>query len=226
MTMRTTTARTMTLTAGMVALLVILSAAGPRAVGAPIHDAASAGDAATVYQLIRQYPTMLELRDKQGASPLYKAALNGRTDLVRGLIAMNAEVTVATTDGLTPLHWAALHGDLEICRMLLDAGADVNARSTVQANTPLHEVWSGGHVEVAKLLIERGADINAVEKWYGMTILHYAADHRKPELVRTLLEAGADLTIPAENGRTAMDMAKDDESRAVLKLSAWLGSDQ
>jgi len=184
---------------------------------APIHDAAAAGDTATVYSLIRAYPTMLELRTRRGASPLYEAALNGHTELVRGLIAMHAEVTVATTDGLTPLHWAALHGDVDLCHVLIEAGADVNARSTVQGNTPLHEVWGGGYVEVAQLLIEHGAAIDAVEKFYGMTILHYAAAHFKPKLLKALLDAGADPAIEDNRGRTVFDWARDSESKHALE---------
>lgn len=193
----------------LIATAALLCTAGlaPSLYSAPIHDAAAAGDAETVYRLIEQYPTMLELRDEQGASPLYKAAWNGRTELVRGLIARGAEVNVATTNGLTPLHGGALNGYLEICRMLLDYGADPNARSTVQGNTPLHVVWQGGHAEVAALLIEHGADINAVEKWYGMTPLHYAAVHGKVDLATTLLAKGANTTMTDHTGRTAAQLS-------------------
>lgn len=199
------------------ALLFCCSGLAAPVYSAPIHDAAAAGDAETVYRLIDQYPTMLELRNEQGASPLHQAAWHGRTELVRGLIARGAEVNVATTNGLTALHGGALNGYTEICRMLLDRGADPNARSTVQGNTPLHIVWQGGYAEIAALLIAHGADVNAVEKSYGMTPLHYAAVFGKTELATTLLTQGANAGIADNNGHTAAELSATAQIAALFK---------
>lgn len=201
---------------------LVLCAAGAAAPShslrsAPIHDAAAAGDAETVYRLIREYPTMLELRDERGGSPLYHAAWNGRAELVRGLIAIGAEVNVATTDGLTALHGGALNGYAEVCRALLERGADPNARSTVQGNTPLHIVWRGGYAEIAAMLIEYGAEVNAVEKWYGMTPLHYAAVYGRAELAATLLARNADTEIRDGSGRTAAQLAATADVAALFR---------
>lgn len=184
---------------------------------APVHDAAAAGDAETVYRMIRDYPTMLELRDERGASPLYHAAWNGRAELVRGLIELGAEVNVATTDGLTALHGGALNGYAEVCRALLERGADPNARSTVQGNTPLHIVWRGGYAEIAAMLIEYGAEVNAVEKWYGMTPLHYAAVYGRTELAATLLAHNAGTEIRDGSGRTAAQLAAAADVAALFR---------
>ena len=193
---------------------------------APIHEAAKIGDAETVFRLIDQHPTMLELMDEGGATALYYAAWNGHTETVQGLLERGADARTATPNGLTPLHWAALEGHLEICSLLLDAGADVNARSTVQGNTPLHEVWGGGHAEVAALLIERGADVDATEKWYGMSILHYALAHEKPELVQTLLLHGADPYLEDKHGRNAYQTPTGPESANALKMLTPVNSGQ
>ena len=197
--------------------LPLLFASGPFALSAPVHDAAIDGNVDLVLSLIEADPSMLEIRNEIGASPLYYAASEGHLELTNKLIALGAEVTVATNDGLTPLHWAALRAHIEVCEVLLDNGSDVNARSTVQGNTPLHEVWNnGGSVDVALLLIERGAEIDAVEKWYGMSILHYAANKGLPELARALIERGADLTLRDRYGMTPSTHARDAATRAVF----------
>ncbi len=184
---------------------------------APVHDAAIAGDAETVFQLIEKDPTMLEIRDEIGASPLYYAASLGHLELARQLVARGAEVTVATTDGLTPLHWAAVRQFYEVSLLMLENGADVNARSTVQANTPLHEVWNnGGSPEIAALLIEWGAETDAVENWYGMTPLHYAAEKGLAELARVLIDHGADLAVTDRWGRTPGQLARDAATRSIF----------
>lgn len=214
--MRLPLLRSPLLVSGIFAILLVAGGRAPLH-SAPIHDAAATGDSATVFSLIEEYPTMLELRDQRGASPLYHAAWNGHAGLVQALIERGAEATVATSDGLTPLHGSALNGHLDVSRILLDNGADVNARSTVQRNTPLHVVWKGGHAEIAALLIERGADINAVEKWYGMTPLHYAAEYGRVELIRTLLLGGADASVRDKSGRTAEELARSEEAAALFR---------
>lgn len=215
---RQATTITASITTSFAAAIALLLLTTGIAAAAPAHDAARAGDGATLYGLIASDPTMLEIRDEIGASPLYYAAWEGHLDIVERLIAMGAEVTVATTDGLTGLHWAALEGHLEVCRALLDNGADVNARTIVQGNTPLLEVWNGGgHPEVAQLLIERGADVDAVEKWNGMSILHYAANKGLPTLVRTLIDNGASESLKDNGGRTAAQHASNSATRAAFK---------
>ncbi len=175
---------------------------------APIHDAAKQGDTETVLAMIAHDPTMLEIRDEIGASPLYLAAQAGHSKLVAKLIALGAEVTVATTDGLTALHWTSLNGDITTSTLLLDNGADVNARSRVQNITPLHETWLGGHDRMARLLIERGADVDAVDEWYGNTILHFAVINGQVDLVETLLAASPDMEIRNNVGRTPANVRR------------------
>lgn len=184
---------------------------------APIHDAARQGDLGTVTTILESHPELIELLDEIGASPLWVAAANGKTNVVRALLARGADPTNATIDGLTGLHWAALHGYYDVCVALLDAGADVNARSKIQGNTPLHEVWNGGgQVAVAQLLIERGADIDATEKFYGMTPLHYAAVKNLPDLAAILVEGGASTTIADDRGNAPSSYARSRAMRSIL----------
>lgn len=199
------------------ALLALIPLLSTTASTAPVHDAALQGNRELVFALIAKDPTMLEIRDDIGASPLWYAASHGHIELARDLVAAGAEVTVATRDGLTPLHWAALRGFHDVCLLLLDNGADVNARSVVQANTPLHEVWNnGGQPEIAALLISRGAEIDAVEKWYGMSPLHYAANKGLTELAAVLIDAGADLALEDRWGRTPAQHASNSATRALF----------
>ena len=201
----------------LLASVIVLPALLTTAVGAQIHDAAQAGDRDLVFELVAKDPTMLEIRDEIGASPLWYAASLGHVELARELVAAGAEVTVATRDGLTPLHWAAVRGFYDVCLLMLDNGADVNARSVVQANTPLHEVWNnGGQPRIAELLISRGAQLDAVEKWYGMSPLHYAANKGLTELAAVLIEAGSDLTLEDRWGRTPADHASNAATRALF----------
>jgi ankyrin repeat protein len=59
--------------------------------------------------------------DAQGGStPLHSAAANGHLDVVKFLVAQQAEVNAKETDGWTPLHLAARYGYLDIVKFLVE----------------------------------------------------------------------------------------------------------
>ena len=126
--------------------------------------------------------------------------------------------------GRTALHLAARVGELDpqAIRVLLDGGADVAARDEDGA-TPLHEAATHSGPEAVRLLLERGADAsarddrmetplhNAMTDEYG----EYIADLEKVQL---LLAYGADVAAANDDGRTACDLAREDDEdiRALL----------
>ena len=61
-------------------------------------------------------------------APIIIASQSGRTEIVKELLAHDADPNIRTKDGDTALHRAAHMGRLEICQALIDAGADPNAR--------------------------------------------------------------------------------------------------
>lgn len=64
-----------------------------------------------------------------GLTAVHLAASEGRTAVLKALLAAGGRCGVRTRDGYTPLHAAAHHAHLAAARTLLDAGADVTARA-------------------------------------------------------------------------------------------------
>jgi len=132
------------------------------------------------------------------------AAILGRVDEVREMLARDPALANDRSTELSPLGWAAFGNQTEVAKVLLDAGARMD-------DGELHCAASVGHVEVGRLLIERGVDPNALNE-SGATALHAAATMRytsdSSEFVRMLLEKGADPTIGTLAKRTALDIAK------------------
>jgi uncharacterized protein len=98
--------------------------------------------------------TNVESRTPQDESPLMMAALRGQIEMVRKLIARDADVNKT---GWTPLHYAATSAHLEIIELLLENHAYIDAESP-NGTTPLMMAAQYGSPAAVKSLLEAGAD--------------------------------------------------------------------
>lgn len=138
----------------------------------------------------------------ENVTPLFAAALNNNTEIVRYLVSKGADVSATTSTsnpgpfgGLTPLHGALLHGRLvhnrsdqiDVIRILLENDADPSALSS--NGTP---TWMFGclsfyksfpdflqkgfcNVQAITLLVEHGMSIEQRCPILGRTLLHHMA---------------------------------------------------
>ena len=82
-----------------------------------------------------------------------------------------------------------------------------------------------GQIDVVKHFLEVGADIDAQDR-VKRTPLHWASFYGHTNMVRFLLEAGANQKIKNLQGKTAKDLARDDETKAVFnefEMKVWDG---
>ncbi len=92
----------------------------------------------------------------QQGTPLYMAARWGQPDVVRLLLAHEADINATDDRAGTALHGAAAMGHKEIVELLLEKGADVHAR-TRSGQTALDVAEMVNRVKVAELLRQRQA---------------------------------------------------------------------
>jgi hypothetical protein len=140
-------------------------------------------------------------RDSPAAVELRSAVHGGDLDLVRRLLAGNADLArvrfVAPSGSGTSLHFVTdwpgyFPNGPAIVHMLIDAGADPNATTTGKGNpeTPLHYAASSDDVDVAVALIDRGADLETPDGSIGSPLdnaIGYACWH----VARLLATRGA-----------------------------------
>jgi len=104
--------------------------------------------------LIHWPKTQVEWRSPKDESPLMIAAIKGQKEIVKKLIARDADVN---KPGWAPLHYAATSGNLEIMEILLEEHAFIDAESP-NKSTPLMMAAKYGSTAAVKLLLEAGAD--------------------------------------------------------------------
>ena len=134
--------------------------------------------------LIAWPQTKVEWRSPKDESPLMIASLKGQTDIVRKLVARDADVNKT---GWAPLHYAATNGHLEIMQILLDEHAYIDAESP-NKSTPLMMAAKYGSPAAVKLLLEAGADPR-LRNELGLTALDFAQQANRRDAVELISAA-------------------------------------
>ena len=141
-----------------------------------VLEAAAAGRADRLRELLERDPASRHVRTPEGFTPLGLAAFLGGPEVVRVLLDHGADPDDDADNqfGVRPVNAAAAAHDRETMRLLLEAGADPNARQQ-GGFTPLHEAAHTDDVQMARLLLEHGAD-PAIATDDGRTAARMAAD--------------------------------------------------
>jgi len=167
-------------------------------------------DIAEIEQLVRETPRLVNLKDKNGRTPLYFAAREANMEATHFFLANHATVDAKDRWGRTPLFAAVYEEPLvfdhtPIVTLLIKNGADVTLKDD-RGDTPLHLAASLG-TDVIPLLLQQGADVNAIND-AGETPLHKAAYYPEYGAVRELLRHGGDKSIRSAQGLTPVQVAE------------------
>jgi len=187
-----------TLSAATLLLLSPLASPGPSPSGEDLVRAVKAGHISQVKTLVAENPSLLDVPDAAGYTPLRWAGIRGHGEIARFLVEAGADPNSVGADGGTPLHGAAHHDDPRTMTALLTAGGDVTHQNQ-WGRTPLHVAARRGCLHVARVLLDGGADPDAAthEGWSPLNVA-YRGGH--PELVELLLAQGADPNLVDGNG--------------------------
>jgi ankyrin repeat protein len=205
------------------------------------------GDLHQLRTLLKADLQLAEARHESGVSGLMMAKYCGRSDIVAFLLPLRGELDFfecaalgqcdrlsallardpsllngAAPDGFSALGLAAFFGQRDVLDALLSRGADPNvASSNAMQVRPIHSAAAHREPRAALAMVESliaaGADPNVAQPG-GWTPLHQSAAHGNRDLVEHLLAHGANRHARSEDGRTALDMAKEKEYQEVIRL--------
>ncbi len=167
----------------------------------------------------------IEEKDSFGNSPLYEATYNGNIDMVRLLLAYNADVNNPNNNGFTPL-FATIgkKNSFEITKLLIENGANVN-HVTKYGHPPLFKAASiKNRKEIIKLLVKKGADVNFKGE-DGETSIFHTLLFSNIENARTLIENGADLKVLDNEGKSVLHTAQLISTPQMIELLVENGAE-
>jgi ankyrin repeat protein len=155
-----------------------------------VFEAAAAGDAARVREIVERDRAQANTVAPDGYSPLGLAAFFKRREVVRYLLDAGADPLPASRQGgFTPLHSAVASDagavDVEIVGLLLAKGADPNAKSQ-SGSTPLHTVGFTGDRASLDLLLKHGAD-PGIKNNDGKSAVDIARERGRQEIADLLV---------------------------------------
>lgn len=192
----------------------------------PLHEAAAAGDLATVTDLLAwgvdpnvlgEYQIGLNRR-----TPLHWAAIMGRVSVISKLVIHRASLDTTDSAGRTPLHWATRHNHALAVEELLALGADASLPDK-DGLSPLAFGVLGGILDsqCVELFVRFGADVNArTFEEHGDTCLHMALRLGYRDVALALLEKGhADLFCLNGVGQRAIECCASAELQYAVKVA-------
>ncbi|WP_339043795.1 ankyrin repeat domain-containing protein [Cardinium endosymbiont of Tipula unca] len=141
----------------------------------PLHHAIQCNSALMVKELLQVEGINVNIRDINGCTPIYLAAVIGHTEMVKILLEKAIGINVNQEDryGNTPLNSAVANNHIEIVKLLLKVPG-INKKADSNGKTLLHSAVMEGHIEIVKILLKiRDIDINQQDK-YGCTPLDLA----------------------------------------------------
>lgn len=213
----------------------------------PIHLAALHGHADLVTFYVRDEGCEVDLRDGSGRTPVMRAILADRPQMIHHLVGLGADLAVCqdTGDkavGIDALNFAARSGAVRSIEALLDLGLSPDAPMK-NGWLPLHlaahnnfpasvRVLAGRMANVdattirafeisANEAVRRAIDAGGNHADAGWTALHVAAHEGHIKVIRALAEKGADLTAVTSEKETALHVAvRKDRAEAAILLGS------
>ena len=188
-----------------------------------LHQAAVSGDINRVKELLTKGAD-INLKNRQGWTPLHAAVWNQKQDIAKLLIEKGADVNVKDRSNRTALQFAADTGQKEIVELLLAKKADVNTINA-RADNALTLAKKKGHKEIADLLVQHGATEPDLEALRGDRLY---SSQRGPQGANpypgsTGRNRGLSGTAPAAHASNEPDiLANPQEIRARVKTFAGM----
>ncbi len=189
-------------------------------------------DEEMIHQLADQnyFQINFDQQDAQGRTCLHRAAILGKSKVVKALIECGADPRFTDREGYTPLARALANEKREAVN-IISKKIGINTKNT-DGFAPIHICAMHNHVKSIDLFREhKSADLAAFDA-KGLAAIHHAAIHNHPEFIKKLCEKrivrlvgqpnqtvrDMDCNMKTSDGKsTALDLALEKKNLDVVR---------
>lgn len=179
--------------------------------------------------------------DLQGCPLIILAALKGNAEIVQTLLNAGADINAKDSAGRTGIHYAALKGYVEVTETFIQYGgvdkihgalALISALATSK-NVKIAELLiNAGFMEpsmilhaaklndshIVQLILDKYPYIINYQIFNGWNALMISADEGNFEILKILVNHGANLFYENEEGKTALDLAIQNDHKEIINF--------
>jgi len=183
----------------------------------PLMVAIKTNDLSVINGLL-EYGADPNLQDSDGWTAAMHAVRSNEPKIFRLLGKFKANFNIVSKDNLTALAMAVFNNKANAAVAMLDNNAKPDfAMGTAKYNALMLAVQKG-NLQMAQTLLQYKASPNAKNAG-GLTPLMIAAYGDHDMLVSLLLKAGANVNLKDDQGKTAIELAKEnDATKAIAQL--------
>jgi ankyrin repeat protein len=184
-----------------------------------LHRACCSGRLKDVSFLLSQGADDSRL-DNEGFTALHRAVLGNFGKVVEELvsrISRQEDLNIRDPKGNTALVLATLKGNESMVQTLLYHQASCET-SDSNGVTAIHHAVGLGLNEILRLMMPKASNINFPDK-RGYSALHHAvmSDKSNARTIDILVAGGADLNAKADDGKTALRLARDQNKKSFAR---------
>ena len=153
-----------------------------------LNVAANGGHFNLVKFLVKDCDFDINVKDKDGWTPLHFAAAIGSLDIVKFLVNNEAKINHSDAPALI---LAVRGGHFDVVKYLVNSGAEIEARG--KEGTALFYAAKYGHHRIVEFLTENGAEPNSKIRRQDWLPLHESSRLGDIDSINNLVQNGADL---------------------------------
>lgn len=185
-------------------------------------------------ELIKYHDIDINIKGKEGLTPLMLALRNDQPEIAVSLIKSGAKINIQSDGGWSPLMYALFKDYSEVAQLLLNEGADIDIVDSLGKVGPIALASTGRHIKLLEYMLVKKKVLTTWEKiyvaWFYATIDSELAirqwslelilsecednDYSDVNLIDTLAAVYASLEkwdLAVEYQQKAYDMAPNDE---------------
>ena len=204
----------------------------------PLEVACQVSQGQALVKLLLDSGADPDARNRDGHTPLNIATFFGNLRSVEVLLKHGAIPNLPSGYSYSEqgmehavIHTAVARERLDIIQLLVEHGANVYKHNGA-GQTVLHAAVAKGRLDMIQLLTQHGADINMRDAM-GQTVIHTATagwsyvNSVKSQVYQFLTEAGVDVDASRHDGKTPLQVAKEQKCREAIKAlrkdgAVWL----